>query len=257
VITAPHGGREKPEEIADRVNGVISTDTNTLELAIAIAAEFQSRTGRRPHVVLAHLARRKLDCNREIVEAAAGNPHAAQAWREYHGFIEQARAAILARHGRGFLLDIHGHAHPEARLELGFLLDAKQLSQSDDALLKSGLARRSSLAFLLAGKAGQFPEMLRGTNSFGALLEAEGFRSAPCPREPSPKAPFFNGGYTTRRHTVDAASFAGLQIETHWKGVRDTRASRAEFARAVVNATKSFLETHAGLTLPMLSSEKK
>ena len=42
VITAPHGGREKPEEIADRVNGVISTDTNTLELAWRLDA----RTGR-------------------------------------------------------------------------------------------------------------------------------------------------------------------------------------------------------------------
>ena len=48
--------------------------------------------------------RTKLDCNREVGEAAQGNPIAVAAYDTYHGYIEQAKQTI----GRGILFDIHG-----------------------------------------------------------------------------------------------------------------------------------------------------
>ena len=255
VICAPHGGRERPDELPDRTAGVLTTDTNTQELARAVAAEFAARTGQRPHLILCRLQRRKLDCNRDLPEAAAGNPLAGQAWREYHGFIERARAAVVSQHGRGFFVDLHGHAHPEQRLELGFLLGAKQLALTDAELRAANLGTQSSLRLLAAERPEKFPEVLRGARSFGALFEAEGFPCSPSASRPSPSAPFFNGGYSVARHAT-AEKFAGVQIETYFKGVRDTAASRAQFAKALVKVMATFLAEHANLRLELSAAEK-
>src|SRR5262245_11006490 len=88
IFSAPHGGRERPDEIPDRAEGTFAFDTNTQELVRAIATELHARTGHWPHVIICRLHRRKVDCNREIAEAAAGNPLAEQAWREFQGFID-------------------------------------------------------------------------------------------------------------------------------------------------------------------------
>src|SRR5262245_4756765 len=87
ILSAPHGGRERPEEIPDREQGTFAFDTNTQELSRAIAEELHTRTGHWPHIIICRIHRRKLDCNREIAEAAAGNEHAEQAWREFQDFI--------------------------------------------------------------------------------------------------------------------------------------------------------------------------
>jgi len=86
----------------DRDKGTFAFDTNTQELARAIAAEFLARTGHHPHLVICRITRRKLDCNREIMEAAAGNKVAGQVWNEYHGFIDAAQKAVVAKYGKGF-----------------------------------------------------------------------------------------------------------------------------------------------------------
>src|SRR6476646_1894719 len=78
ILSAPHGGREKPEELPDREQGTFAFDTNTQELARAIASELETRTGRWPHVIICRVHRRKIDCNREIGEGAAGNPQTEQ-----------------------------------------------------------------------------------------------------------------------------------------------------------------------------------
>src|SRR5947207_15928869 len=86
IFSAPHGGREKPDELPDREQGTFAFDTNTQELARAITNELQTRTGHWPHVIICRVHRRKIDCNREIGEGAAVNPHTDQAWREFQGF---------------------------------------------------------------------------------------------------------------------------------------------------------------------------
>src|SRR5436190_8114704 len=249
ILSAPHGGRLRPEEMPDRTAGTFAFDTNTQELARAVADELHARTGHWPHIIICRVNRRKVDCNREIVEAAAGNPHAEQVWRDFQGFIDAAQADVVRRHGRGIYIDLHGHGHPNARLELGYLHSVEQLAVSDVELNSGPYAADGSLAAIAALNRRSYAELLRGPLSFGALMEQHGFPCSPSPTNPHPQAPFFRGGYNTQRHGHDAAPLAGFQIETNSRGVRDTPANRVKFAKALASSLATFLEANVGITL--------
>jgi predicted enzyme related to lactoylglutathione lyase len=210
VISVPHGGALAPSTIPDRM-GTTATDTNTIELGRAIAQAFLTRTGRRPHLVICHLKRTKLDANREVGEAAEGNPNATQAWQEYHGFIDAATHAV-ATGGSGLYIDLHGHGHAPQRLELGYLLSAATLDLTDEQLDAGGYAWASSLHLAMGRTPQTFAQLLRGADSLGGLLLGAGVPSVPSPAVPSPGAdPYFTGGYSTERHTN---TIPGLQIES-------------------------------------------
>ena len=246
VISVPHGGALAPASIPDRTAGTSVTDTNTIELGRAIAQAFANRFGRAPHLIVCHLRRTKLDANREVVEAAQGQPDAVQAWNEYHGFIDQATTLARGSAGRGFYIDLHGHGHAISRLELGYLLSSSTLDQSDAQLDAGASASQSSLRLVMPTTTRSFSEVLRGSTSLGGLLSAQ-VPSVPSPATPTPGSdPYFTGGYSTERHTT---TLPGLQIESHFAGVRDTPASRTAFAEALVAAIKTFVETHLGWTL--------
>ena len=252
VLTSPHGGRLKPDFIPNRTEGATEIDANTQELARALADEFCTRTGHRVHVVASHLHRVKLDPNREIKEAAAGNATAERAWSEYHAAIRGALASAVARHGFAFLVDLHGHAHPLARLELGYALDAKQLNRTDAAFDSAGLIAVSTFSDLHARLGGSAASLLRGPASLGALFAARGYRATPSPADAQPgDGPFFSGGYTVRQHAGgDTPKVDGLQIECHRAGVRDTAENRAKFARAAAEVLSVFVEAHYPFTFP-------
>jgi hypothetical protein len=153
--------------------------------------------------------------------------------------------------GRRFYIGLHGHGHPKARLELGYLLDAGDLDRPDTELNQSSMAIQSSIR-TLAGEAGvPFSELLRGPSSLGGLLEACGFPSVPGPVNPSPSSdPYFNGGYGTGRHgSQSGGPISGVQIECHSAGVRDTAASRAAFANALADALAAYFNLHFRMAL--------
>lgn len=250
VISAPHGGREDPEEIPQREKGVVQMDTNTQELARGIVEEFLARVGHRPHLILCRLHRRRLDCNREIVEAAAGNPIAERAWNEYHGFIDTALKAAVAQGGKAFLIDLHGQAHKEQRIELGYLHARDTLALSDEQLDSPAIAAEGSLRQIAARSKSPYSAIVRGPRSLGALLEAHGFPSTPSPGRPTPNLPYFQGGYTVRHHVAASEPIAGLQIECNMNGVRDSAANRSKFAAALVAALRDFFAEHFDLGLP-------
>lgn len=244
VISVPHGGALTPASIPNRTVGTTVTDTNTQELGQAIAQAFMTRTGRRPHVVIVHLRRTKLDANRDVVEAAQGNADAVRAWTGYHAFIEQAMTAVRQRSGTGLYVDLHGHGHARARPELGCLLSAATLNGTDDALNAANAAAASSLRLIAQQSSVSSAALIRGPLSLGGLLEGQ-VPAVPSPSDPSPGAdPYFNGGYSTSRHTT---TLPGLQIESHYTGVRDTATSRAAFGNALVTALGTFLQVHLGL----------
>lgn len=248
VISAPHGGREKPDEIPVREKGVVQMDANTQELARAIAEEIHARTGHRPHLIICRLHRQKLDCNREIVEAAAGSPVAEKAWTEYHGFIDQALKTAITSAGKAFYIDLHGHAHPDHRLELGYLHTRDALAKPDaeiNALAASGSLRRIAEKSKLS-----YVDLLRGPRSLGTLLQAQGYPCTPSPERPVPNLPYFQGGYSVRQHVAAGAPVAGLQIECNNEGVRDTAANRAKFATTLVAVLREYLAEHFALALP-------
>ncbi|WP_395740534.1 hypothetical protein [Prosthecobacter sp.] len=249
VVCSPHGGRETPESIPDRKEGVVQPDANTQELARAFAEAVHARTGRHMHLIISNLHRKELDPNREIVEAAQGSPIAEKAWNEYHGFVAQACAATVKQHGVAFFIDLHGQSHPDVRIELGYQHSAKDLAVSDAQLNGPSYHARSSIQLIAMQSNEPYSQIVRGPASFGALLEKKGYLAAPSPRMPSPQEPFFTGGYTVRRYCVAKDHVTGLQIETYKPKLRDTKESRQQFAAALVDVLAEYLPARLGLQL--------
>lgn len=242
VITSPHGGDLNPQSIPNRTVGSVERDFNSLLLARALVDALEKTSGHRPHLIASHLHRRKLDPNREIKEAAAGNPQAERAWREFHDFIRAATAAAVARHGFAFLIDVHGHAHPLPRLELGYGLNGAQLNQGDAAFDKSDFATLSTLRDLHAKLGGSGAELIRGPRSLGTLFTERGIRAVPSAQEPGPgPGPFFSGGYIVHTHARDTAKVDGVQFEAWRNGIRDTEENRRRFAQIAAEVLGVFL----------------
>ena len=102
----------------------------TLNIGEGLYAGLTERFGKSPHLVISKLHRfkyeiilsrnniqivylfyrSKLDPNREIKEAAEGDPLAKKAYNIYHDYIRDARTT-LGEEGPGLILDIHGQAH--------------------------------------------------------------------------------------------------------------------------------------------------
>ena len=249
ILSASHGGGIAPAEIPDRRGGTHVTDTNTRELTLAMRYALVELTGRAPHVIISHLVRPKLDSNREIVEAAEGNPYAEQAWREFQDWIGTARTTVAADFGTGLYLDIHGHGHAIDRLELGYLLGAADLNRSDAALDGAEVSSRSSIRALAQASPIPFSRLLRGPTSLGGFLETENVPSVPSPEDPSPgDAPYFRGGYNTREHgsLATGETVSGIQIEHHYRGVRDTDRNRRDYAARAALALHGYMREHYG-----------
>ncbi len=244
VISAPHGGREKPADIPNRTYGVTDADANTQELARTVGEHFFKSTGHRPHLIICLLHRSKLDANRDIKEAAQRNAIAEKAWHDYHAAITRALAAAVARHGFAFLIDLHGQNHKGLRVELGYLHSSTELAQPDPLLDAPAFAATGSLQFMAKNATVSYSALLKGPTSLGALLENGGFHSTPSPRLPVPDEPYFRGGYTVDRHIRGTPEVTGLQIEANRTRLRDTAANRERFAIVLVPSLLTFVRTH-------------
>jgi len=246
VLTVPHGGHELPAEIPDRTWGELVYDTNTQELARAFVAAMVARTGKHPHVIINRLHRKKLDANREVVEAAQGNVYAIQAWEEFHAYIEAAKRAVTGSEGKGLCIDLHGHGHTIQRLELGYLLSPGQLALSDDSLNSPEIVNLASVRNLVKAGGISLSGLLHGPRSLGTFLENRGYPALPGSMQTAPgSAPYFTGGYNTVRHgsksggTVDA-----IQIECNMTGVRDTESNYRRFAGVLASVLDDFTQVH-------------
>jgi len=240
VISVPHGGLTDTEEIPPRTFGISDGDAHTRELSEIVASSIYRTIGRRPHVIISELKRSKLDPNREIVEAAQGNPKAEDAWKQYHNYIEQAKRI----EGAGLLIDLHGQSHKQNSTELGYLLTTEELNNGDFDSIKSSmnhLARQTR-------KTGK--EIMTGTNSLGSYIEQEGFKAFPSPRQPSPgDYAYYNGGYSVERHgSKDNGNFDAILVETPSEVRIDVpRSTRIEFGDALGRAIANFFVFNYGL----------
>jgi len=57
-------------------------------------------------VIKCELHRSKLDVNRDLGEAAFGDPAAELAWKEYHQFIDEAKTVSTMAGSRAIYIDI-------------------------------------------------------------------------------------------------------------------------------------------------------
>lgn len=253
ILSAPHGGSLTPDEIPDRSYGTLGVDRNTAELTEAVREALIELTGHAPHVVISRLSRSKLDPNREIVEAAQGDPYAEQAWHEFQDWISTARTEVEQAFNRGMYFDIHGHGHAIDRLELGYLLSADELDLPDATLNATAFVARSSIRDLGRDSPVPFSQLLRGPLSFGGMLQAVGVRSVPSPGDPAPgRDAYFTGGYNTATHgsSVDGEFISGIQIEHHYQGLRDTDANRRAYATKLAGVIRAFMLEHYGYFEP-------
>ena len=251
IITAPHGGRLEPTNISDRNCATCTTvmDANTMELALQIDTTLRQSFGCFPHIIINRLHRKKLDANREIIEAAQGSVDAETAWQEWHQYVQAAKNDIIKRYGRGILIDIHGHGHTIQRLEIGYLLDDPDLRLSDSIISTPQYRDRVSIKNLVLKNLNNFntAQLIRGAFSLGTLLAANGFPSVPSQQDLAPMAgdSYFNGGYNTLRHgSRDSTMIDAIQIECNFTGVRNTFDTRRIFATELAKALKLYLGKH-------------
>jgi N-formylglutamate amidohydrolase len=251
IITAPHGGRLEPASIPDRTCAACTTvmDANTQELASQLDTALRQTLGCVPHIIISRLHRKKLDPNREIVEAAGGNAQAEQGWQAFHQYVQAAKDSVLKKYGKGLLIDLHGHGHTIQRLELGYLLDDPDLRLADSALTTTTFLNRFSVKNMVKNNPNRFnlPQILRGVFSLGTLLENEGYPSVPSMQQPFPKLgeDYFNGGYITSRHgSRDSTALDAIQIECNLTGVRDNYTNRRSFSLKLASVIKQYLGKH-------------
>ncbi|MCB1207671.1 MAG: hypothetical protein KDK97_00025 [Verrucomicrobiales bacterium] len=259
VLAAPHGGTLKPVDLPNRNFGRVAQDTNTAEIVLALAATLEAKTGQRPHVILCRLHRTKVDCNREIKEAAQGDPAAEAAWHEFHDACATACEAVTQLRGCGLFLDVHGHRHEEPRVELGYLLTANQLAMSNTALDQETTAiEQSSIRELVARSGRNLSALMYGPNSLGSLLEARSILCVPSPTKPAPTpgADYFSGAYDIQAHgSRDGGTVSAIQVECPWKGVRDTADNQRAFVAAMAESLLQYFP--AVFKMPLATQKRQ
>lgn len=257
VIVAPHGGALKPSSVPDRTCAgcELLADANTVDLARAIIEAFERRTGKRPFLAVNHLHRVKFDGNRDLDEATGSHTMLNGVWNSWQGSLDSATARAARVGGRALYLEVHGHAHEVARVELGYLLTSTQLRMSDSALSVGSIMRQSSIARLVtdARSGATDVALLRGPASLGALLTGAGYPAVPSPADPAPKSgeSYFTGGYNTVRHgSRDGGATDAIQMECYFAGLRDTADNRTAFADKLAIALAEFLQKQYGWPSP-------
>jgi hypothetical protein len=258
VISVPHGGSLEPAVIPNRTcnDPVFATDVNTIETALAIKAALFEQTGCYPHLIISHLKRSKLDCNRNVADGACGNAAAVLAWTEFQAFISTAQAeANLSSDSNTIFIDLHGHGNPIQRIELGYLLYDDELALSDATLNTTSYLNYSSIKNLVLNNQNNasHAQLLRGPNAFGTLLGVKGYPSVPSGQIPIPavNSNYYSGGYITANHTCYAPNNVvnGFQMELNFSGIRDSALNRQNFADSLALVLEEYWHTHRNVEI--------
>lgn len=248
ILSAPHGGSLEPAGMPDRQQAVLLQDQHSLELTQDLAQALQELTGRRPFLVLNNLSRSKLDPNRSLALGAQGDPAAEAAWREYHAGIESAESAVVAQCGWGLYFDIHSNGLAGSTIQFGYGLDQAALALDDSELNDPKWPSRTNLRALATWSHIDLPELVRGPDSLGGLIESRYYRAEPSPARPAPAGQYFDGGYSVATHgsqhggTVDA-----IQIELPYSLLTD--AFRPRLARSLAASIVAYMDWAYGFDL--------
>lgn len=249
VISVPHGGSLRPDSVPDRDCAGITTvrDGNTVELAEAIREEMMAKYGKTPYIIFSHIARTKVDLNRDLPEATCNNESMERTWKDFHDFVDRSLEQSAKAYGKTLYIDLHGHGHTIQRLELGFGLNISELGRIYTGTGLQELGESSSMNNLLSAHSTyDIQELLIGDLAFGTLMAERGIPSVPSKQDPHPMVdePYFNGGYNTRLYTSGTyPDIFGWQIETH-RDARNSAGGRTLFAQAFC---ESYFDTFESL----------
>ncbi|KAF0424077.1 t9ss c-terminal target domain-containing protein [Gigaspora margarita] len=107
--------------------------------------------------------------------------------------------------GHGLLIDIHGHAHPEHLIEIGYVLPDETLSLPTPQINENpDIYSGSSIRSLYTRKSNniQFADLLYGqTTSFGGRLQSHGYATVPSHihKYLFKDTKYFHGGYCVQK----------------------------------------------------------
>lgn len=189
VISAPHGGVERIEGVAERKGKDVPqfatvTDTRTDRLAQSIAAEVKKLTGKTPFLVVAKTARKYVDFNRED-QYAYEDERAKATYDEYHASLAKAVQQALALHKYAILIDVHGQGRTANLIYRGTANGETTRGFEDHA------------------------------NAFQKTLEGQGLKLDPTSTETDRKEnPSFNGGWIVRHYGASGeGKIMAIQLE--------------------------------------------
>jgi len=259
ILTSPHGGDLKPEFMHTRTKEFVAktddndfgdtesfsgiSDSKTLELTMELADEIKRTTGLRPHIILNHLHRSKLDANRAMSLASQGDENAEAAWKAFHQYIDDAKQQV-AKNGDGLLLDIHGNAHRPQRTEVGLLLKGKDFTNEN---LEQFADKSSVKAMVKSGKA-TMADLVKGDYALGTLLSNNSVLATPSKSNPDPidaqvlpDGRYFNGGYNTARHgSRFSGNISAIQLEFN-ADVRMNDKTRPGYVKSISKVISQFM----------------
>uniref|UniRef100_A0A1I8IY09 N-formylglutamate amidohydrolase n=1 Tax=Macrostomum lignano TaxID=282301 RepID=A0A1I8IY09_9PLAT len=246
VLSAPHGGRQRPDWISDRravgcetadgdcrwnatcpgssCRALLYGDPNTREIATAVR-DYLTEDGLRPHLIANHMDRMKMDPNRggpTLSEGIQCDPAAKRVYDSYHGFVRQAVDAVRRScRGRGLLLDIHGQHHPQNWTEIGYLCQHQHPRPGRPAPPAIPASSLSARKFII------------GDRSFGSLLNSFGYRVVPSASVPAPETGgYYSGGFITRQYgSLTGGEFDSMQVEITQAVMYASEAERDRFSR--------------------------
>jgi len=115
IISVPHGGMSKIEEIPERKSGIHGIDKNTIEIAVELIEQIkknynlQKKNPKLPSFVFSQVSRINVDLNREKSKAFVSTSKLAnEIYQFYHSKVEEYIYHNLEKFNRSLLIDIHG-----------------------------------------------------------------------------------------------------------------------------------------------------
>jgi hypothetical protein len=250
VISIPHGGYLLPDDIPERpcTNCAKNQDIFTIEIGNRIRETIFGKSGCYPYIIINNLHRTRLDPNRNIAEAAAGNRNAEKAWNDFQNYIEDSKRDVLEKFGKGLYIDLHGHRHEISRIELGYMLSNEELQFDDGANDLEAFTEFSSIRNLIRNNPDSlsYSELVRGKTSLGTMLSESGYECVPSSKNPYPGSaePYFSGGYNISRHgSSSGGTIDGIQIEID-EEIRTDLKRRDQLSDEIAEALLVFLKTH-------------
>ncbi|TZF84852.1 hypothetical protein FW774_07700 [Pedobacter sp. BS3] len=250
ILSSPHDGTMEPDNIPDRTNPNAETvrDIYATDLTFRIADSLEKKTGLRPHIIINMLSRKKMDPNRSLEDAYLTHNDAIQAWKDYQNFITIARQIVIEHIGNGLYLDMHGHGHDKARIEVGYLLSKNELNSTDADI--NSMASESSIYAIAKSSSASFSQLIRGDNALGTLLANNNCPAVPSKQDPKPNTDsYFNGGYCTLTYgSKSGGTISAIQLETPGTN-RNTSSIRQISGGRIANAVISYMKVHYNMDL--------
>jgi len=225
ILAAPHGGREAIPGITPR-RGVgvpqftVARDSNTAELAEAIAVKLRQRLGATPFLIIARFERKFVDANRDPA-AAYEMPQAKPYYESYHRAISQSAETIRQKWGSGLLLDLHAQGTQAEAIFCG----------TDNGKSVSQLQKQFGNA------------ALRGPKSLLGHLASTGYKILPD-LTGQERESRYTGGFTTRTYgshqgtRIDAIQ---LEIGSNLRAKANLERTANDFADAIEVFAREYL----------------